>query len=56
VTYIGKLAYKDEINEGEHDPIVTPDVWQIDPEEVPGFLDSEPHGALGPDYRLGLYC
>ncbi|MFM8396494.1 MAG: recombinase family protein, partial [Pirellula sp.] len=28
VTYIGKLAYKDEINEGEHDPIVTPDVWQ----------------------------
>ena len=56
VTYIGKLAYKDEINEGEHDPIVTPDVWQIDPEEVPGFLDSDTHGALGPDYRLGLYC
>jgi site-specific DNA recombinase len=28
VTYIGKLAYKDEINEGEHEAIITPEVWQ----------------------------
>lgn len=25
VTYIGKLGYKDEVNEGEHDAIVSPE-------------------------------
>ncbi len=28
VTYIGKLGYKDEINEGEQDAIIDADVWQ----------------------------
>lgn len=28
VTYLGKLRYKDEINEGEHAAIVGPEVWQ----------------------------
>ena len=28
VTYIGKLGYKDEINEGEQDAIITMEVWQ----------------------------
>jgi site-specific DNA recombinase len=28
VTYLGKLRYKDEVHEGEHEAIVNPDVWQ----------------------------
>jgi hypothetical protein len=28
VTYIGKLGYKDEVNEGEHAAIISPEVWQ----------------------------
>ncbi len=28
VTYIGKLAYKEEIHEGEHDAIISAEVWQ----------------------------
>ena len=28
VTYTGKLRYKDEVNEGEHDEIVSPEVFQ----------------------------
>ena len=28
VTYIGKLAYKDEVHDGEHSAIVRNDVWQ----------------------------
>ena len=28
VTYIGKLRYKDEVNEGEHDAIISDEVWQ----------------------------
>ncbi|QDV62505.1 recombinase family protein [Crateriforma conspicua] len=28
VTYLGKLRYKDEIHEGEHDAIVDEDVWK----------------------------
>lgn len=28
VTYIGKLRYKDEIHDGEHEAIVSTDVWQ----------------------------
>lgn len=28
VTYIGKLGYKDEVNEGEHDAIISTEVWQ----------------------------
>ena len=28
VVYLGKVRYKDEIHEGEHDGIITPEVWQ----------------------------
>ncbi|WDI40474.1 recombinase family protein [Bremerella sp. P1] len=28
VTYIGKLRYKDEVHDGEHEAIVSTDVWQ----------------------------
>ena len=28
VTYLGKVRYKDEVHEGEHDAIIDPDVWQ----------------------------
>jgi site-specific DNA recombinase len=28
VTYIGKLKYKDEVHEGEHEAIVSTDLWQ----------------------------
>ncbi len=28
ITYIGKLAYKDEVHDGEHPAIVTDDIWQ----------------------------
>ncbi|MFO0906449.1 MAG: recombinase family protein [Pirellulales bacterium] len=28
VAYIGKLRYKDEIHDAEHQPIVSPDAWQ----------------------------
>ena len=28
VTYLGKVRYKDEVHEGEHDAIVDPGVWQ----------------------------
>jgi site-specific DNA recombinase len=28
VTYIGKIKYKDEVHEGEHDAIVATDIWQ----------------------------
>lgn len=28
VTYIGKVTYKDEVHEGEHEPIVADDLWQ----------------------------
>lgn len=28
VTYVGKLKYKDEVHDGEHDGIVDPEVWQ----------------------------
>jgi site-specific DNA recombinase len=28
VTYVGKLAYKDEVHDGEHSAIVSDDIWQ----------------------------
>ena len=28
VTYIGKLRYKDEVHDGEHDAIISTDLWQ----------------------------
>ena len=28
VTYVGRIKYKDEIHEGEHDGIVDGDLWQ----------------------------
>ena len=28
VTYLGKLKYKDEVHDGEHAAIVSPDLWQ----------------------------
>ena len=28
VTYIGKVTYKDEVHDGEHQAIVSPEVWQ----------------------------
>lgn len=28
ITYVGKLRYKDEVHEGEHEAIVSTDVWQ----------------------------
>jgi site-specific DNA recombinase len=28
VTYLGKVRYKDEVHEGEHEAIIDPDVWQ----------------------------
>ncbi len=28
MTYIGKLGYKDEVNEGEHEAVISTEVWQ----------------------------